>query len=70
MKVKIKKFDVDMELKNNGVELDIYEPNGRDRLGDLVVTKTGLIWCRGRTARRNGVRVTWANFIEWMENQE
>ena len=66
MKVWIKKFDVEMEVKNNGIELDVRKPNGR-RLGDLVVTKTGLIWCKGKTTPAKGVRRTWANFIKWME---
>ena len=66
MKVWIKKLDVEMEVKNNGIELDVRKPNGR-RLGDLVVTKTGLIWCKGKTTPANGVRISWANFIAWME---
>ena len=66
MRVSIKKFDVGMELKNNGIELDIRKPNGR-RLGDVVVNKTGLIWCEGKTTPAKGVHVSWAAFIEWME---
>ena len=43
MKVSIKDFTVTMEIKNKGVELDVYANDGTHR-GDLVVTKTGLTW--------------------------
>lgn len=66
MKVKIKSFDVGMEVKNNGIEFDVYEPSGK-RLGDLVLTKSGLIWCEGKTTRQNGVKVTWKEFIGRMK---
>lgn len=69
MKVSIKKFDVEMEVKNKGIEFDVYSPNGADHLGDCIVTKTGLIWCEGRERRANGVSVTWAQFIAWMNEQ-
>ncbi len=68
MKVSIKSFDVGMEVKNNGIEFDVSEPNGGDRLGDCIVTKSGLTWCKGKTARENGVKVSWKEFIKWMES--
>lgn len=67
MQVKIKSFDVQMEIKNKGVELDIAD--GKGRLGDLVVTRTGLIWCKGKVSREKGVRVSWKEFIDWMESE-
>lgn len=66
MDVNIKKFDVQMAIKNKGIELDVYKPNGGERLGDCVVTKTGLIWCEGKTDRKNGKKVSWTEFIAWM----
>jgi hypothetical protein len=68
MKVSIKDLSVDMEIKNNGVELDVYSADGSKHLGDLFVTKSGLIWCHGKTGRDNGVKVSWDKFIEWMES--
>ena len=65
MNVSIKDFDVEMRIKNNGIELDISDSNG-NHLGDLVVTKTKLIWCTGRTQRQNGKPITWKNFIAYM----
>jgi hypothetical protein len=66
MKVTIKKFDVAMEVKNKGVSLDVYAPDGEDRLGDLQVTKTGLTWCNGK--KHTGPKKTWKEFIDWMNS--
>ena len=66
MKVSIKNFSVSMEIKNTGVELDIYDNDGTHK-GDLIVTKTKLIWCKGRTSRANGKEVSLENFMKWME---
>jgi hypothetical protein len=68
MKVSIKDLSVDMEIKNSGIELDVYSADGSKHLGDLIVTKSGLIWCKGRTSRENGEKVSWDKFIEWMES--
>ena len=68
MKVYIKEFDVEMELKNNGIELDVADPQG-NHIGDLVVTKTRLIWCTGRTSRANGKEIDWAEFIAFMNSR-
>ena len=68
MKVSIKSFDVQMEVKNSGIELEVRDAAGKQQLGDLVITKTQLIWCRGRTTRAKGIAVAWEDFIRWMES--
>lgn len=68
MKVNIKQFDVNMELKNKGVELEIRDNDGSHR-GDLVVTKSKIIWCKGRTKRRNGKTISLQKFIQLMESR-
>ena len=65
MKVKIKRFSVDMEVKNNGIEFQVNDNKGNLR-GDCYVTRTGLIWCEGRIKKENGVSVSWDDFIAWM----
>jgi hypothetical protein len=67
MKIIVKEFNVEMELKNKGIELEVREPGGSAHLGDVLVNKTGLIWCRGRTTHQNGIRKTWKEFIAWAE---
>lgn len=68
MKVSIKDFNVAMEVKNRGIELEIYSPDGNSHHGDLVVTKTRLIWCPGRIAPENGIAIDWERFIAYMES--
>ncbi len=66
MRISIKEFNVDMEIKTAGVELDVRDTDG-SHFGDLIVTKTQVIWCRGRTTRENGKSLTWDRFIRTME---
>lgn len=68
MKVAIKSFDVAMDVKTSGIEFQVYTNDGTF-LGDCVLTKTGLIWCEGRTRRENGARVSWNDFIAWMKTR-
>jgi hypothetical protein len=65
----IKSFDVDMTVKNSGIELEVREPNGGALLGDFIVTKTGLIWCKGRTRRSNGKKISWHELAAYLDSQ-
>ena len=67
MKVSIKDFPVSMEIKSKGIELDVYSNDGTHK-GDLIVRKTGLIWCKGKTSPQKGVKVSWEAFIDYMES--
>ena len=69
MKVTIKKFDVGMEVKYNGIEFQVHSPDGVDHLGDIVLTQTGLTWCKGRTTAKRGIKVTFREFAEWAEQK-
>lgn len=66
MKVSIKDLAVSMEIKNKGIELDVYDGSNK-HLGDLVITKTKLVWCKGRTDVANGQAIKWQDFIDYME---
>ncbi|MDF1687786.1 MAG: hypothetical protein P1U50_13425 [Parvibaculaceae bacterium] len=68
MKVSIKSFDVEMEVKNKGIELAVRSPDGK-QLGDLVITKSKLVWCKGKTKTDNGIPISWDKFIKYMEDQ-
>lgn len=68
MKVSIKDFAVTMEIKNKGIELDVYSNDGTHR-GDLVVTKTSLTWCKGKTTPTNGKKISWDDFIAYMQSR-
>jgi len=66
MKVKVKDLAATIEIKNKGIELSVHDNQG-NFLGDLVVTRTNLIWCPGKTTRENGEYISWNDFIEYME---
>ena len=66
MKVMIKQFDVAMEIKNKGIEIDVSDPKGH-HLGDLVITKTKVTWCAGRIRPEHGRDMSWEKFIAMME---
>lgn len=68
MNVSVKNFPVTMEIKTKGIELDVYDTDGT-HLGDLVVTKSKLVWCQGRTTVRHGKPITWLKFIEFMNGR-
>jgi hypothetical protein len=68
MKVKIKSFDVDMDVKSKGVEFQVHDNAGEFK-GDCYVTMTGLNWCEGKTTRANGVHIPWDKFMKWAEKQ-
>ncbi len=66
MKVTIKEFNVGMEVKTNGVEFEIRQPgDDGEHLGDLILTKTVLEWCDGRTRAGHGKQISWEKFIQW-----
>ena len=67
MKVSIKSFEVAMDVKTKGIEFEVYDNDDTFR-GDCYVTKKGLIWCEGKIPRKNGVSITWDEFIEWMNS--
>lgn len=67
MRVSIKSFSIDMEVKSKGIELEIRDPKGKF-LGDLFITNTKLIWCPGKTSRENGQAITWPKFQTYMNS--
>jgi len=69
MKVTIKSLSADMEIKNKGIELDVYSPDGETHHGDLVVNKAGLVWCKGRVRAENGIKVSWGDFMNWVDQR-
>ena len=65
MIVHVKDLSVDMEVKNNGIEFEVRDTD-ETFLGDCFVTRTGLIWCQGKTTKAKGKKVSWNEFIQWM----
>jgi hypothetical protein len=69
VKVHIKSFDVDMEVKNKGIEFEVRSPDDKEQLGDCYLTKTGLVWCKGKIAKARGVSVSWNDFMAVCESE-
>jgi len=69
MKVSIKEFNVGMEVKTKGIEFDVKDPKGT-HLGDLILTKTRLEWCDKQTKAGYGKKVTWEDFIKYMNDDK
>jgi hypothetical protein len=65
MEVHVKSLDADIDLKNNGMEIGVWDGDGKF-LGDLYVAKSGLTWCKGKTTRAKGIKASWNEFIDWM----
>lgn len=64
VRVKVKQFAVDMEVKTTGIEFEVREPDDSAQVGDCYVTKTGITWCKGKTTKANGIRVSWKELAE------
>ena len=65
MDVSVKSFDVEMQIKNLGIEFEVRDTNG-NHLGDLILSRARLEWCEGRTHRNNGKQISWEDFRELM----
>ena len=59
MEVWIKSLEVDMQVKQKGIELEVRGKDGKSQLGDCYATMTGLVWCKGKIKRENGVKLKW-----------
>ena len=69
MQIKTQPFKEIIEIKNTGIAFDVYN-GGTQRIGDLAVTKNGLVWNKGANGSRSkGVTVKWDDFISWMQTK-
>lgn len=70
MNVRIKSFDVDVPIKQNGIEIEVRTPDGSKQVGDCYVTMTKFTLRRGKTTKKNGVSVTWDEFADILASAE
>ncbi len=59
MRVKIKAFDVAMEIKSKGIEFEVRSADDKEQIGDCSATMTGLTWCKGKTGKGKGIKLKW-----------
>jgi len=48
-----------MQVKQRGIELEVRSKDGKDQLGDCYVTMTGVVWCKGKIKKENGIKINW-----------
>ena len=70
MEVRIKQFDVDMLVKQKGIEFEVRTPDGTSQIGDCYITMTGLVWCQGKTTKQNGTKMSWDHLAEILESDQ
>jgi hypothetical protein len=70
MDVKIKSFDVNMDVKSNGIEFEVRKPNGGAQLGDCYLTMTGLVWCKGKTTKPKGIKISWDDLTAILASED
>ena len=69
MQVKVKDFNVEMEVKSSGIEFEVRTPDGSSQHGDCYLTMTNLIWCKGKTSKQKGLKISWNDFMTIMASQ-
>lgn len=69
MKIGIKQFNVDMQLKTNGIEFEVRD-NKDNFLGDLRIGKAKIEWCAGKIQKGNGVSKTWEELIQFFNSEQ
>ena len=56
-----------MMVKQKGIEFEVRKPDDSEQIGDCYMTMTGLVWCKGKTSKQKGVKISWDEFIEIMK---
>ena len=70
MGVHIKQFEVNMQVKSNGIEFEVRTPDGASQIGDCYLTMTGLVWCKGKTTKQNGIKISWDDLATVLGSSE
>ena len=69
MKVSVKELNAAIELKTKGMALEVLDNNGALQ-GSLIVTGTGVVWCKGKSNPDKGVKISWTKLIESFANTD
>ena len=66
MQVSLKQVSANVD-QGQGMELAVNDREGI-HVGNLLIDENEIVWCAGKTPHQQGQRVSWASFIEFMEN--
>ena len=67
MQVSIKDMQIEMDVKNNGVELEVRDNDGTFR-GGCLCDQDGPNLVRRQDAKQKSKQVAWDEFINWMNS--
>lgn len=68
MKLNIKNLAVNMDVGTPGIEIAVKDNDGKHQ-GDFHVTKAGIVWCKGKTLKKSGKKMTWKKIIDMMDEK-
>lgn len=69
MKVAIKDLAVkSLDIGSKGIEIAVNDTKGH--AGDLYVTMSKIIWCKGKTGKDQGVDFTWLQIMDIAKHKE
>ena len=66
MNLNIKDLAVNMDLTSKGIEFGVKDAAGKHQ-GDFHVTKAGIVWCKGKTQKKDGKKLTWKKIMDMMD---
>lgn len=69
MKLSIKDLSISMELKNRGIEIEVRDTKDCF-LGDLIINKAGMVWCKGKQQKQNGAKKSWNEIIDFFTDNK
>jgi hypothetical protein len=67
MKLRIKKFAVEMDVDDQSIEIEVRTTNSLAKRGQCAITKSGLTWYptkHGKTV----THLSWPDFAKFMES--
>jgi len=54
-------------IGDDKMELEIRDKQG-DFLGDLILSKRSVVWCKGKTQEDNGIKFSWEDFAKRLDS--
>ena len=68
MNLNIKDLSVNMDVGSKGIEFGVKDTAGKHQ-GDFHVTKGGIVWCKGKTQKKDGKKLTWKKIMDMMDEK-
>lgn len=56
-----------VDVKTKAEQYQVWGTNSKFK-GSLYINRAKLTWCQGKTQEANGKKITWEDFISYMES--